>query len=94
MACKYIINGKQYSESETQQVFSSILAVPGNENLSNEELVSKITELTKDRFVNINLFTPLQETAYTNIIYSEVIKKLGILKPGQEIRIKPNLVFC
>ena len=93
MACKYIINGKQYSESETQQVFSSILAVPGNENLSNEELVSKISDLTKDRFVNINLFTPLQETAYTNIIYSEIIKKLGILKPGQEIRIKPNQLF-
>lgn len=93
MACKYIINGKQYSETETQQVFSSILAVPGNENLSNEELVSKIADLTKDRFVNINLFTPLQETAYTNIIYSEVVKKLGILKPGQEIRIKPNQLF-
>lgn len=93
MACNYIINGKQYSETEAQQVFSSVLAVPGNENLSNEQLVSKIAELTKDRFVNINLFTPVQETAYTNIIYSEVIKRLGILKPGDEIRIKPNELF-
>lgn len=93
MACTYTINGKQYNDTEVKQVFSSILAVPGNENLSNDELVQKISELTKDRFVNINLFTPYQETAYTNIIFSEIIKRLGILKPGEEIRIKPNELF-
>ena len=93
MSCIYTINGKQYSDSEVKQVFSSILAVPGNENLSNEELVAKITELSKDRFVDVNLFSPYQESAYTNIIFSEVVDQLGVLKPKMEIKQSAGKVF-
>jgi hypothetical protein len=93
MSCKYTINGKQYSDIEIKQVFSSILSVPGNENLSNEELVDKIKELSKDRFVDINLFTPYQESAYTNIILSEVVEQLGVLAPKTEIKQSASKVF-
>jgi hypothetical protein len=93
MSCTYTIGNKEYNSNEIKQVFSSILSVPGNEDMSNEQLVEKIKELSKDRFVDINLFDPYQETAYTNVIFSEVINSLGTLKPGQDIKVNANKMF-
>lgn len=93
MSCTYTIGNKQYNSNEIRQVFSSVLSVPGFDELSDDQLVEKIKELSKDRFVDINLFDPYQETAYTNVIFSEVINSLGTLKPGQDIKVNANKVF-
>lgn len=90
MACVYNINGQEYTDNQLQQVFASIKAVPGNDSLSNEELLQKI----KDRFVNMDLFDVLQEQTITNIIFSDIIDMIGVLKPGDKSSMSATDAFA
>jgi len=91
---KVLFSPKTFTNTEIKQIFSSVSAIPGSEDMSDEQLIEKVKELSKDRFVDINLFDPYQETAYTNVIFSEVVNKLGTLKPGEKININANRLFA
>lgn len=94
MACTYNVNGKEYTENEIQQVFASILTDPNTRDLSDEEKLNVIREITADRFVNINLFDPLQEQAITNIVFSAVITEIGVLKANEKSTKSAPKVFA
>jgi hypothetical protein len=93
MACTYTVNGKEVSEDEYAQYILSAKSQLTLNTESNDALVERMKDASKDIFVNMDLFTPLQEQSYTNVITSQVIDKLGVLTPGQEIRISPARVF-
>lgn len=94
MACTYNVNGKEYTEKEIQQVFASILTDPNTRDLSDEDKLNAIREITADRFVNINLFDPLQEQAITNIVFSAVITEIGVLKANEKSTKSAPKVFA
>lgn len=93
MACKYIINGKEFSESQVERIVISNLGLPSIKTRTTEQTIQDVKENTLDRFVNIDLFTPYQEMAYTRMLTSYVIDQLGVLKPGTDIKTSPTKIF-
>jgi hypothetical protein len=93
MSCTYTIDGNEVTE---ERLFDGINTVKGLLSIKTEDhktLVDRTKEAAKDRFVNMDLFSPVQEQSYSNVIYSLVIDKLGVLTPNQEIRLSPDKVF-
>jgi hypothetical protein len=93
MACTYTINGKELTEKEYFDHINSLKGLLSIKTESHEELIARTKEFAKDRFVNMDLFTPIQEQSYTNVIYSHVLDKLGVLTPNQVIKVSPDKVF-
>ena len=102
MACKYIINGKEYSESQVQRIALTASSLPSRntedplrsiKTRSDEETIAVMKEQTLDRFVDIDLLTPMQEAAYVRMIASYVINRIGALKPDMQIGLNPKTVY-
>lgn len=94
MACLYNINGSEFSELEVKQLLKSAATLPGNEGLSDDQLLDLIKGAVEDRFVNINLFNLVQEQSITNAIFSQFIDEIGLLKPGGKYEKSSRTLFA
>ena len=94
MACLFNINGSEFSEVEVKQLLKSAATLPGNNNLSDEQLLDLIKEAVEDRFVNINLFNLVQEQSITNAIFSQFIDEIGLLQPGAKYQKSSQVLFA
>ncbi len=94
MACLYNISGSEFSEVEVKQILKSAATLPGNEGLSDEQLLDLVKQAVEDRFVNINLFNLVQEQSITNAIFSQFVDELGLLKPGGTYEKSSRVLFA
>lgn len=99
MSCNYTIDGKSYTEEEYINLVKSneaLLSTP-IKDLSDEQLRLRGKQIADKIFVNHDLFKPVQEASYTNVIFSEAISQLmkdtDFLQPGQKIDINPDKLF-
>jgi hypothetical protein len=93
MACLYNISGSEFSELEVKQILKSAAAIPGNEGLTEEELLDLVKQAVSDRFVNMNLFNLVQEQSIVNSIFSAFVEEIGILTPGQKYEKSARGIF-
>ena len=93
MSCKYTYNGKQYTEKELLNLVSSATSLMSVRSRSNEETAEIMKNQAENRFVNLDLFTPYQESIYVNSITTDVIDQIGSLKPNKTIKISPTDAF-
>lgn len=94
MACLYNINGSEFSETEVKQLLKSAATLPGNEGLSDDQLLDLVKSAVEDRFVNINLFNLVQEQSITNAIFSQFVDEIGLLKPGGKYEKSSRILFA
>lgn len=93
MACKYILNGKEYTEKELLNLASTGTSLMSVRTRTNNETIELMKKTAGNRFVNLDLFTPYQEAMYINSISVDVIHQLGSLKPKMEIKTTPKKTF-
>lgn len=93
MSCKYILNGKEYTQKELLNLASAGTSLLSVRSRSNDETVEIMRKQAGDRFVNLDLFTPYQENVYISSISTDIISQLGTLKPGEEIKLSPSEAF-
>ena len=89
MSCKYLYNGKEYTEGELLNLISSATSLMSVRSRSNKETAEIMKKEAGSRFVNLDLFTPYQEAIYISSITTDVIGQIGSLKPNQDIKTKP-----
>jgi hypothetical protein len=93
MSCKYILNGKEYTEKELLNLASTGTSLLSVRSRSNDETVEIMKKEAGNRFVNLDLFTPYQENIYIGSISTDIISQIGTLKPNQEIKLSPSEAF-
>jgi hypothetical protein len=93
MSCKYILNGKEYTAKELLNLASTGTSLLSVRSRSNDETIEIMKKEAGSRFVNLDLFTPYQETTYISSISTDIVSQIGSLKPGEEIKISPSESF-
>lgn len=93
MACKYILNGKEYTEKELLNLASSASSLMSVRTRTNDEMIDIMKNQASNRFVNLDLFTPYQENNYISAISADVISQIGTFKPGEKVKISPSEAF-
>jgi hypothetical protein len=93
MSCKYVLNGKQYSEKELLKLVDASSALMSVRTRSIDETIEVLKKEAGSRFVNLDLFSPYQENIFINSITTDVLDQLGVLKPSMEIKLTPSDAF-
>ena len=93
MACKYILNNKEYTEKELLNLASSAASLMSVRTRTNDEMIKLMKDQASNRFVNLDLFTPYQENNYISAISADVISQVGTFKPGEKLKISPSEAF-
>jgi hypothetical protein len=93
MACKYILNGREYTEKELLNLASSASSLMSVRTRTNNEMIEIMKNQASNRFVNLDLFTPYQENNYISAISADVISQIGTFKPGEKVKISPSEAF-